>query len=654
MSLHDDAREFLEAGGYAVTRAASGFLDLAKPEPGRNEAARILLWSDDSELVASRDLTPAERAGREQRETALLAAFQAETTAAPEATAFFLSSRRLGLSQGFISGATRLLNGGIRVPVEFFDTAYKTELSAGRSARSVMGDLLSRTEKLRRVAQPFFIRHGLGANDRTPGNGDLVEFLETTLMEPGQGPRLRFIDGSAGIGKTVAFNALVKGLFDEFKAAKAERQQRRRPIVFLPEHIRDQPIGYLDDVIDAASQSDMASPLEPEQVRWLLDRGFAMWMFDGLDEFYAGSNDFFAYLDKVLANPASEAQILISTRDSLFTSSDALAGFIRRHLRPGGLVEIYELAPWDATRWRGMAWLELENGRAGAEHSQRVTEFVTSLEASSALSELARLPFYCAVLLERFKAHASAPKDELELLDFLLDRMIEREHGKDVFRWQDFVDVETLSAAIDDDVGLRVALPDNADTRGLFQEVLDGQGRENLIELIEGLAHAARRNPGDGAAGLGVADLRDLYGATYSAADLAPEDMRRLSTVLVQFALFGPGRAAGSVDFTHQILADYLAGRYAVRLVSREADRQHALAAAGQHPTVADIQRPETVVRLAIGMAPFQPGSIFHRTIARAVAADPQLERFLQATRARGSLGRPNVDAALAALTAPA
>ncbi len=366
MDLHALARGYLMAGGYRVRRETATFLDLEHPEARAGRPARLLVWSESKPLTKSDALTAAERAEREKRERALLAEFQEQMAAAPGATGYYLVPSTQGLSKPFNDGAKKMLHGGVRVPVQFFDTDYKADDTSGSKVRSVLGTVLATAEKVRRAAQPFLIRRGLGPNDRAPAKGDLVEHLDTAMRDPGQGARIRFIDGAAGSGKTMAFNALLGLSFKEFKAAKAGHVRSRRPIAFLPEHIRDEAaIGYVDDVLDAASDADMAQAVEPEQLRWLLKHGHATWMFDGLDEFYAGNNDFFEFLDKEVSDPASQAQFIVCARDSLLSSSEAMRGFIERQLERGGAVEIYELAPWDAQCWAQLAWLELENGRKG-------------------------------------------------------------------------------------------------------------------------------------------------------------------------------------------------------------------------------------------------------------------------------------------------
>jgi hypothetical protein len=653
MHLQSLARSYLQAGGYQVRRESPGFLDLAHPEASKGRPARILLWSDDAAQTASRDLTATQRSEREKRERALMALFSEEMGAAPGAVGYYLVPSRLGFSAEFIENALPK-PGGVRVPIQFFDTDYRVRSTAGRGVRSVVGGVLNQAEKMRRVAQPFSIRRGLGPGDLAAGKADLVEHLETVLMDPGAGAKVRFIDGAAGSGKTVAFNALLHASFNEFieaKKAQAARVARRRPIAFLPDHIRDEAIGYVDDVLDAAVEADMAEAVEPEQLRWLLKRGFVSWMFDGLDEFYAGDNDFFAFLEEELADPQSQAQILVCTRDSLFSSSEAMRAFIERQLRRGTGIEIYELAPWNVGRWAQLAWLELEQGRKGAEHSDKVRAFVRALEGSDTLADLAKLPFYCSVMIETFKADKALPKDEFALLQSIVDRMVEREHGKDIFRWQDFVDVEALSEAIEDLAAEeKVAARDTADTRAILAEALTGEGRAALFELIEALAHDYRRNPGSGAAdGFKLDDLRNFYGRTYASSDLADADVGRLTTVLVQFAFFGRGRHAGSVDFTHHILADYLAARYAVALLRNAIAQEEQAGAGRQSRGLSDVTRRVSAMRQAIGTAPFVEGSLFHRYIAQEMGRDAKLAAFVGSLDG-ADLGRANVVAAVRAL----
>ncbi len=89
-------------------------------------------------------------------------------------------------------------------------------------------------------------------------------------------------------GKSVAFNALVAALHNGFVVAKNARQAAPRPIVFLPGHLRGRRVGYVDDILAAVAETDVAELTSPEHFKWLLKTGRSVWMFDGLDEFYGG------------------------------------------------------------------------------------------------------------------------------------------------------------------------------------------------------------------------------------------------------------------------------------------------------------------------------------------------------------------------------
>ncbi len=62
----------------------------------------------------------------------------------------------------FISCATRALGdpGGIRVPIEFFDTSYKIDRLEARRARSALGEVIARA--MRRRAFPSYFRFASG------------------------------------------------------------------------------------------------------------------------------------------------------------------------------------------------------------------------------------------------------------------------------------------------------------------------------------------------------------------------------------------------------------------------------------------------------------------------------------------------------------
>lgn len=507
--------------------------------------------------------------------------------------------------------------------------------------RSVLGDLLATAEASRRVPQPFSSKR-LWCSDpaaRQQGS-DLAADLQAAITGPAQGPKVRIICGNAGSGKSVAFNALVASLYRDFIEAKRSRQLRRRPIVFLPSHLRSASAGYVDDVIAAVKHTDAAEAVPAEQFRWLLMNGHAVWMFDGLDEFYAGSGDFFTFIEEALSEPGSEAQFIIGTRDSLMSSNAALKSFVERRLAQGNDVEVYELAPWTANAWRKKAALEIE-ARKGVEVSQEQAErFVWELENSTHLSALAQLPFYCSVLLESFLKHGSLPEDEFEAVESLINSMVDREQGKNIFRWQDFVDIERLSEFVEQETerqGLCRAQGHNL--HEFVQNLLTCEGRNILLDLIGAVALETWRTAEgkDTPASMPVAGIRELPGLATLPFGLNSEVVHRLRTVIVQFAFFGPGRKAGCVDFAHPILRDYLAARYAVATLKSALCENDALL----KPKRADGTGNNGTARMiceVLDAYAHRPHSMFCRYIAREAGRDPTLSNCLPLSRPHPAL----------------
>jgi hypothetical protein len=218
--------------------------------------------------------------------------------------------------------------------------------------------------------------------------------------------------------------------------------------------------------------------------------------------------------------------------------------------------------------------------------------------------------------------------------------MVRREHGKRVFRWQDFVDTEAFTLVLEDEArraGLPV--PDGNELRAAIDRLLDEQAPELLFELIGGLAHTMRHAAGAFGSDLGLCadDTRDLIDIGRVAASHDSEVLRRLRISLVRFAFFGPGRRAGSLDFTHEILAEYFAARYALRMVER------ALGGEGGESV-------RSAFAGAVGAADIAPGSLFHRYFARQLARDPALRAALDPLLKSGDAGAANVRGFLALL----
>ncbi len=612
-ALTELARGFLVAGGYHVIRSGPGFTDLARLGAHEGQTQRLLLWVQEESLPASRDLTEGRRAARDARERELLADFRAKLRVAPEgARAVYLVPRRLGLSAEFVQEASRFL--GIRVPVEFFDSEYRRDAAGGEQRASAIQRIIEQSRAVRRVPQPFFVRHGLDPDARTEGGEDLVEHLHRALCRPPERPRLRLIDGSAGIGKTVAFRALVAALYPSFLTAKAQRQAHPRPIPFDEQPLRAAGSragagGRVDDLIDAVIQTELASPVAPTQFDWLLVHGFATWMFDGLDEIYGGDERFYPKLRALLTQPGSVAQILICTRDSLLTSSPRTRAFLEERLAAGDDVEIYELAPWEEGTWRAYSQAELLAAPSPvslASPARQAQDVVESLAATPSLAALASLPFYCCELVKLaqedgalFEGPDGTRRDEFDVMELVVLRMLARERGKDLFEWRDFAGPGE---------GARL-------------------GQERILELVQLVAHHRDRQAteGDGLAELPVRVIADLLGIGVDSLDPETPSGRSLVLAVVQLAFFGMGAEEGSVDFSHPLLAEYLAARYAVELLRR--------------------RRTDASLRHALGTAEIREDSVLERYIAREVRRDPVLRSWmLDVHRRRSTLRQGNVE----------
>ena len=294
-------------------------------------------------------------------------------------------------------------------------------------------------------------------------------------------------------------------------------------------------------------------------------------MFDGLDEFFAGDPEFLNMIEGKLA-ASTGAQVLICARSSLLTTSEDLRALIERQFGRGSAnIEIYELAPWTRAQQRFLATLRFTGTAPAADGkpSPRSDAFIAELNRLPAASQLATNAYYADLLVEEFKSrNGSLSDDEFALLDHAVDGLIDREHGKLVFDWDVFMSEETflrLETAID---GFDVAKFQNASERAKLEEALTRIGRGQLRELLQSIAHLARvevARPSE-SGGLSVADLLAL-GEVYTDQTLDKALEQRVLLSIVQFAFFGPGRERGTIRFTHELLADYLAGCHAVHLI---------------------------------------------------------------------------------------
>ena len=616
---------FLAADGFRPASQEPGYLVAERPRTGGGLDRRIIWYADpDSGLAPD--------------EAQLLAGFQARgaRTLADSPTegtqAFFVTPTLAGLSTAFRQKANAL-GVGIRVPVQFFDTPYKIDgdeaFGAGRGAeaRSVFADFLrdSRAMITARVPQPFVALSSLGAERGGFGSGpDLLPTLVAALITPPDAPGITIIIGNAGAGKSCLFAALFDALNRHFAAEKRAQRLASRPILFLPAHIRDAQVKSVDGLLAAVAATDAAAATSPALMRWLNSNGLTTWMFDGLDEFFAGEADFAEALEASIA-PESRARTVICVRDSLLTTSTALRALIDRHIDGGG-IRIFELARWDRRAQRGLAWLGHEKRLPTASETAdppEVAAFLATLDQHPALAELATLPYYCDLLLSLGAGQRAAARDEFDLIAAVVDGLIDREAakleaGEQGFEWDVFSGADAFVEATDMVAMFGTGTFNVPEERARLLEALKTIGRDRLVELIEGLAHCMRMfepYPNEGQ-GLSVDELRQMA-AFYLDVGLVPGLEPRVLLALIQLAFFGPGAGKGHVRFAHEIIADFLAAR-------------HGLALIRAHPESAD------ALGQALGVRRDLDRSIFFRYLVHELKPDADLCETIAAHVAAG------------------
>jgi hypothetical protein len=356
---------------------------------------------------------------------------------------------------------------------------------------------------------------------------DLLDHIKRSLSEEGrgEGPGLTIVVGPAGAGKSVLFEALFSTLYNHFQAEKKQDKIFRRPIPLLPQYLeRGMRLGT-QELIESFLRTEVAIPVPRPTFEWMLINGFSMWLWDGLDELYTGDPEFFPTVEEVLTRPGSKAQLLICARHSLL-ANEAFANFQEEY---GGdpNVRIYRLDDWAHGSKRIFAWLQILGRRPenGKPDPAPVAGFLSAITRSEPLRRLSGLPYYCALLLEEFRrGELPELRDDFEIIERVVSHMIEREYQKGLVR----------------------------------PEQLEPGGLEVWLEeaALDCLANETRGIPTRYVEELGELVLRG---------ELTTDERQNVLLTLKQFPLFEPGLAPGTVTFKHELIAEYLAGRYLSR-----------------------------------------------------------------------------------------
>jgi Pentapeptide repeats (8 copies) len=507
--------EYLRSAAYNLLNTDHGLIVADKAGVG-GDRDTLVVWLP-AQLYPGKSFS--------QFEPSFVEKLERDVSVYPDAHYIILVDSLEGISRTFTEIATtRRVK--IRVPALFFDAPFRVE-EAPEAASAIKS--LRDLDISKFIPQPYFQElNGSASITHSDLLSDLVDDIQAA-----EGPCIRFVVGSAGAGKSVLFKNLFGLTYRDFIAKKNRRVLSRRPIPFIPEHLRETYIIRTVALVDSFLRTDVAAPVPRETLEWMLANGCCSWMFDGLDELYSGDLEFFDYLLEKLTRPDSQAQILICARDSLLSSNDRFMEFLNSF--PPGIdsaVKIYRLMDWGPPSKRRYAWIELVNRSPTRDERDppRVTDFLRQINENPTATSLSGLPYYCSLLVERFKENRPLNlKNEFDLLSEVVSGLQRREMEKGVI------------------------LP------GVFEE----DGLEELLETIA--TDYCIRNY----AGTSIDDLR-VYSEAVLRSSLSDEERPKLITSLVQFPLFIKSEQLGFLAFKHELLAEYLFGCQLLRTIQKD------------------------------------------------------------------------------------
>ena len=591
MDLIGQVSESLDTEYDDVNELGGGFFYAQAPKKDRSEARSALIYA-----CGSTD-------GLRNVADDVVAGFRAHISRYGPDERNLVATRMSGLNASHAK-ALSTLSVVRQWPIEFHDRFYRFRpdkkgaaafsLTFARNHRALISD--------QRVQQRFEVRRGTATR-----SDDLLDALTGQAEANEARPSLTLVTAPAGAGKTIIFNAFYAWLYERFHAIKQRKKGVfPRPLFFIPEMLATQDEYSFERLMDAVLATDSAMPISGEHLLWLHRNGYVSLMFDGIDEILAQQNDFLEALCGSLAAPDSRAKVVLCMRDGLLDTSEPIRNFLDRLEQTNNcVINEYRLLPWnedDRKRLftlRASDWVKQldkpspqRNGHFLAAPGLSVgdeTRLVAALEASVAntpyLSNLLTNPFYCEVVADAYfssrEFDVPMPSGAFELLDGLLRQMLRREREK--LTWRNRTTDGTSNAEAEPDPLDAFFTPRTeellmgfANTVSSIPHYLSVPGRSDreelrlqaLLSLAAAAAHANRRRSTAKTSALAVETLSALLDDTLGGpAHTEAEQRMRALLALKQLAFFGAGGSAGTVDFTHEIIADFLAGRHTASLL---------------------------------------------------------------------------------------
>lgn len=492
-----------QVGGYLKTR---GY--------GFPEITEDFLVADIIRLGGIRDtqliwvpIIPERKEDFPQLRRRLLREFEERSKQYPDSTLWLVA-------EGFGPGTEERerFNIHVRAPVEFFDTPFKYE-ERPKEVTSKIKKFLPPLPGY--IPQPYSI---LMDDEIQKKGDDLGKHLLDEFRTPSARANLRIVVGPAGIGKTWLFRTLFSRLYADCMKHKKQQLTFPRPIPLTPEYLREavRERGEIrtEDLVDTFISEEI-EPIVPQKTfEWLVMNGYAIWLFDGLDELYAGDPRFFEYVGDFLMEPGSQAQILICARDSLLKTCERLTDFLHEY-GTDPAVRLYRLDNWEGPSKRAFAHFHFA--------PPKDSQFLAYISRSDSLKALSTLPYYCNLLRERFgKGKMEEFTNDFDLIGDTVSKISEREEE----------DKGTLKPEYFESGGLR--------------KWLEYVAAEIFTENFKGIDK----------------ELVKIAAEFYLYPELSEKERRDVLTALVQFPLFAPGLEPEVLTFKHELIAEYLAGCY--------------------------------------------------------------------------------------------
>jgi hypothetical protein len=410
MTLYDDAVTFLQSDGWSIATASHREVIRARRAGIGDNSEHMTVWCPQSE----------ESDELRRREAGLLHRF-AEDARTPGQKYLLVESTQ-GMSTDLRRLAFQEHNITVQVPVQFFDARFKWDEEPVTNHAATAGQNLRKegdADARRRTPQPF----------RTVGTDvdgrDLLSELARRFDRVGDWTRpIVLVTAPAGFGKSMLFSSLFATLYANFQKAKNQHRRAHRPLPLLPEYIPLAGATAVRPMVEAMLQAEVARSIKLPTFEWMLTRGYASWLLDGLDEVIAQDPSFFQYIHEIVAHPDNPTtpRILICVRDSLLSSSQPLRDFLAVAHE---YVDEYRLLPWQAESITTFARMKLQKN----DH-----RMLTVLEQKPDLMKLCGTPYYADLLAVRFAGHqlVDIPDDytEMNLIHDATNEIIDREYKK--------------------------------------------------------------------------------------------------------------------------------------------------------------------------------------------------------------------------------